>query len=86
MEFFHCIALKYFSMNNQEYKVIPAIMNININEASFYPYSIFVNKCGGRCNNIDDPCAKLCVPDVIKSMNIKVFNLMSRINETRHLC
>ena len=27
--------------------------------------------------------AKLCVPDVVKDMNIKVFNLLARINETR---
>ena len=29
--------------------------------------------------------AKLCVSDVVKDMNIKVFSLMSRINETRHI-
>ena len=28
---------------------------------------------------------KLCVPDVVKSINVKVFNLMSRTNETRHI-
>ena len=26
---------------------------------------------------------KLCVPDAVKNMNIKVFNLLARINETR---
>ena len=25
-----------------------------------------------------------CVPDVVKDLNVKVFNLMSRTNETRH--
>ena len=33
----------------------------------------------------NDPYAKLCVPDVLKNLNIKVFNLMSRTNETRHI-
>ena len=28
--------------------------------------------------------AKLCVSDVVKNLNVKVFNLMSRTNETRH--
>ena len=37
----------------------------------FYPYSILLNKCSGSCNNINDPYAKLCFPDVIKDMNIK---------------
>ena len=27
----------------------------------------------------------MCVPDIIKNLNIKVFNLMSRINETRFI-
>ena len=26
-----------------------------------------------------------CLPDVVKNLNVKVFNLMSRINETRHI-
>ena len=26
----------------------------------------------------------MCVPDVVKDLNVKVFNLMSRTNETRH--
>ena len=27
----------------------------------------------------------MCVPDVVKNVNVKVFNLMSRTNETRHI-
>ena len=52
-------------------------------KAMFYPFNIKVNKCSGICNNINNPFAKLCVPDVIKNINVKVFNLMSRINKTR---
>ena len=63
-------------MNNQECKIRPEIININSNEPLFYPYSIKVNKCSGSCNNINDPYSKLCVPDVVKKTNIKVFNLM----------
>ena len=51
----------------------------------FYPYSIKVNNCSGSYSNINDPYAKLCVPDIIKNINVKVFNLMSRINETRQI-
>ena len=51
----------------------------------YFILTIFVvNKCSGSCNDINDPYAKLCTPDVVKDMDIKVFNLMSRINETRH--
>ena len=33
------------------------------------------------CNNINNPYAKVCVPDVIKDLNVKLFNLMSITNE-----
>ena len=51
----------------------------------FYPYSMKINKCSGSCNNINDPHSKLCVPDIIKNINVKVFNLISRTNETRQI-
>ena len=78
-------SLSYISMNNQEYKVRPEIINVNSNEPVFYPFSIKTSKCSGSCNNINDPYAKICVPDVVKDLNVKVFNLMSRTNETRHI-
>ena len=78
-------SLKCVSVNNQECKVRPEIININSNEPLFYPYSIKVNKWTGSCNNINDPYSTMCVPDVVKNMNVKVFNLMSRTNETRHI-
>ena len=27
---------------------------------------------------------KICVPDVVKDLNVKLFNLMSKTNEARH--
>ena len=72
-------------MNNQEYKLIPKIINNNINEPSFYPYSVKTKKCSNSCNNISDPYARSCVPDVVKNINVKLFNLMSRTNETRYI-
>ena len=78
-------SLKCISMNNQECKARPKIIDVNNNEPVFYPYSIKVNKCSGSCNTINDPFAKLCVPDITKNINVKVFNLMVRINETRQI-
>ena len=42
-------------------------------------------KCSGSFNNINDSYAKLSVLDVVKNINVKVFNLISRSNETRHI-
>ena len=63
----------------------PKIIDLNKNEPVFYPYSIKENKYSGDCNNINDPMAKLCVPDIVRDTNIKVFNLLARINETRKI-
>ena len=72
-------------MNNQECKVKPEIVNINSNEPLFYLFSIKTSKCSGSCNYTNDPYAKICVSDVVTNLNIKVFNLMSTTNETRHI-
>ena len=77
--------LSCISMNNQAGKIRPEIINVNSNEPVFYPFSIKTSKCSGSCNNINDPYAKICVPDVVKDLNVKVFNLMLRTNETRHI-
>ena len=78
-------ALEFVSVTNRECMAIPKIIVVNKNEIVFYPLSIKVNKCSGNCNNINDPMVKLCVPDIIKDMNIKAFNMLARINETRKI-
>ena len=77
--------LEFVSMNNQECKVRPEIVNINSNVPLFDPFSVKTSKCSGSCNNIDESYAKLCVPVVFKNINLEVFNLMSKINKTRHV-
>ena len=72
-------------MNNQECKVKPQIVNVNGDDAVFFPYSIKTSKCSGSCNNTNNPLAKCCVPDVVKNLNVKVFNLVSRTNETKRI-
>ena len=85
VSFFSCSALKCVSMNDQECKIRPEVINSNSDNLLFYSCSTEVTNCGGSCNNIDNPYAKSCVPDVVKNINAKVFSLISRINETRHI-
>ena len=78
-------SLECVSMNNQDCKIKTEIINLNTNEPIFYPCSIKINRCKGSCNTINDPYAKICVPGKIKNINVKVFNILSRTNETRHI-
>ena len=77
-------SLSCISINNQECIVRPQIVNVNSDKPVFFPFSIKTSKCSDSCNNINHPYANICVPDVVKNLNVKVFNLMSRTNETRH--
>ena len=83
--FRYAIPLSCISMKNQECKTRPQVVNVISNNPIFYPFSIKTSKCNGNCNNINNPYTKICVPDVIKDLNVKVFNLMSRTNETRFI-
>ena len=85
----NAVPLKCSSMSGRKCKTRPGIMNINTNKSLFYSYSYFIlillKKCSDSCNCINNPYAKLCVHDTVRDMKIKVFNLISRINEIRHL-
>ena len=80
--FTNATPLNCISMKNQECKTRPQVININSNNPIFYPFSIKINKYSGNCNNINNPYAK---KNVIKDLNVKVFNLMSRTNEKRFI-
>ena len=73
-------ALDCISVENQECKTRPQITDINSNNPIFYPFSIKTKKCSGNCNNINNPYTKM-----IKNLNVKVFNLMLRPNETKFI-
>ena len=60
-------ALECIWMKNQKCKVRPEIININSHNPIFYPFGVKVNKCSGSCNNINNPHARICVPDTVKS-------------------
>ena len=62
----------------------PKILDVNegVGEALFYPYNVQVNKCSGSCNTLEDPMATLYVPNIIKNVNMRVYNFLMRLNET----
>ena len=84
-DFTKAIPLSCISMKNQECKTRPQVVNVNGDEPVFCPFSIKTSKYSGSCNNINYTYANISVPDFVKNLNVKVFNLMSRTNETRFI-
>ena len=73
-DFTNANSLSCISMNNQECKTRPQVVNVNSNNPIFYPFSIKTSKCSGNCNNTNDPYAKICVPNVVKDLHVNVKN------------
>ena len=53
-------SLRCISMNNQECKVRPEVVNVNSDKPAFYSFSITASKYSGSCNNTNNPYAN-CV-------------------------
>ena len=78
-------ALECVSVVNQKWMPRPKILDVNecVGEELFYPNNVLVNKCSGSCDTINNPMAKLCVPGIIKGVNMQVYNFLMMLNETR---
>ena len=80
-------ALECVSVTNQKCMPRPKILDVNegVGEALFYPYNVLVNKCSASCDTINNPMAKLCVPGIVKRVNMQVYNFLMSLNETRNV-
>ena len=72
-------SLKCVLIKNQACKAREVIIN---NEYMLYPFSIKANR---NCNNITNPYFRVCVPNVIKNITAKVFDLLSWKNKTKQI-
>ena len=66
----NCLLLK-----NQECKVRKVVID---NDYMTFPYEIKIDKCVGSCNDVNNPYFKVCLPDSIKNISVKSFDLISR--------
>ena len=75
--------LECMSAVNQKCMPRPKILDVNegVGEALFYPYNVLVNKCSGSCNTLDNHMTKLCIPNVIKRVNVQVYNFLMMLNK-----
>ena len=71
------------SVINQKCMPRPKILDVNegVSEVS----NVLVSKYSGSCNTLHNPMAKLCVPNVIKRVNMQVYNFLMMLNETRNV-
>ena len=75
-------SLKCVSLKNQECKVRKVIIN---NDYMTFPYKIGINRCVESCNDVNSPYFKVCTPDIVKNISVKVFDLTFQQNKFRNI-
>ena len=80
---------KCVSLNNQKCFIQPCLINLHPNkynqEFYYYPFAVKLNRCAGSCNAFNDLSSKVCVPNKTEDLNIHVFNLITKKNESKLL-
>ena len=74
--------IRYVSPNNHECQTRPTLANINSDETIFYQFTVSDNKYGGSCNTVVNPFVRVWLPNEVKNVNIKVFNIILGLNQT----
>ena len=76
-------------LSNQKYRIQPALINLHPNEYSqefhYYPFAVKLDRCVGSCNDINDLSNKVCVPNKTEDLNLRMFNMITGINESKTL-
>ena len=49
----------------------------------YYPFMVNLDRCNGSCNFLDDPSGRICVPNKADDINLNVFNMITRTNESK---
>ena len=69
--------------------ILVIFFNLLCNEYSqelhYYPLTVNLDKCTGSCNTLDHLSNKVCVPNETEDLNMYVFNMITKINESRTL-
>ena len=78
-------AIKCLSMNNQSFKVRQMLINFNPSEFHYHRFIISIDRCNESCNTAEDPFCRMCISDKLEDVNLKVFNMIKTINESKTL-
>ena len=76
---------KCLSLNDEPCMVRPTIIDLNPLELKYYSLMVSLDKCSGSCNSGNDLSSQICVLSKTKDINVKAFNIITRINEAKTL-
>ena len=59
--------------------------NLHTQGLCYYPFAVNLDRCGGSCNTVNDLSNKACVPNETEDLNLRIFIMITGINESRTL-
>ena len=63
------------------------LINLHPNEYSqelhYYPFAVNLDRCAGSCSTLDDLSNRACVSNETEDLNLHVFKMITRINESK---
>ena len=78
------LATKCVSLNKEPHLTMPTLINLNLIELNYYPFIVSPDKCNASCNVVDGLYIKICLPLETKDINVKVFNMITKIKKLKH--
>ena len=79
------LGIKRVSMNNQPCFVRPMLIDMNPVELHYYQFIVSMKGCTGSYDTRKDPFGRICFPNKMKDVNLKVCNMIKGINESKTL-
>ena len=74
---------------NQKCQIQPTLINVHPNEYSqefrYHPFTVELDRCVGSSNTLNDLSNNVCIPNKTEDLNLSVFNMITKINESKTL-
>ena len=46
-------------------------------------FAVYLDRCAGSCNTLDDLSSRVCVPNEVEDLNFYIFNMVTKITESK---
>ena len=54
-------------------------------EFRYHPFTVELDRCVGSSNTLNDLSNNVCIPNKTEDLNLSVFNMITKINESKTL-
>ena len=83
LSFIGPLANKSTPLKNEPCISRSTLIDLNPTQLNYFLFMISLDICNGSCNAVDYLPSKTCIPSEKKDVNVKVFNMIKRLNEVK---